>query len=159
MIALACALAAVALGGSSARAWATGTNCYPNACTAGKSGTFDKNQRNMCKMLARTDKYCVIPTSDDDCPRELKYHGWCDANRYVFNSGCLSKYPTTSVPGGSEVDFSSYNTAYWSVGAPYPLHPNMVNAALRTCVIYYVKTQLRAQFTAEGMTADEAYIT
>ena len=159
VIALACALAAVALGGSSARAWATGTNCYPNACTAGKSGTFDKNQRNMCKMLAQTSKYCVIPTSDDDCPRELKYHGWCDANRYVFNSGCLSKYPTTSVPGGSEVDFSSYNTAYWSVGAPYPLHPNMVNANLRTCVIDYVKTQLRAQFTAEGMTADEASIT
>ena len=35
----------------------------------------------------------------------------------------------------------------------------MVNANLRTCVIDYVKTQLRAQFTAEGITADEASIT
>jgi len=147
-------VAFAAVGANAAADW-----CYSSACDAGKDGTFDKNQRKMCELLSDTAKYCLRPTSADVCPRELQYHGWCDANAYVFDSGCLARYPMTSATACDNCDFDSYDTAYWSVGAPYPVHPGMVNQNLRTCVIDYVKTQLRAQFAEDGMTADEASIT
>lgn len=159
MVALAIASGARCVAAGSVGAYTAGTACYPTAaCESGGSGNFDVNQRKMCKMLAETDKYCIVPKEPTDelsgCSRELLYHGWCDANKYVFESGCLAKHPTTDSSACSHCNFDSYPTAYWSVGAPYPVHPGMVNHAFRECVIDYVKDLIEADFTAQGMTAD-----
>lgn len=143
----------------SAYKYTAGSYCYSTeACESGGSGTFDSNQRKMCELLSSTTKYCIVPKDPTDalsgCSRELLYHGWCDANKYVFGSGCLAKYKTTDSSACSHCNFDSYTTAYWSVGAPYPVHPGMVNQGLRACVLEYVKAQISAEFTAQGMTAD-----
>ena len=132
--------------------------CYPkSACESGGSNDFDKKQRNMCKMLADETLYCVSPASDEeaDCGRELRYHAWCDTNRYVFESGCLPKYPTTDTSSCSNCNFDSYETAYWSVGAPYPVHTDMVNQELRQCVLEYVAETLKSEYAAESMTLSD----
>jgi len=137
------------------------TYCYPTAaCNSGGSGDFDARQRNICKMLA-TAEYCAAPTSDavGSCSAGLRYHGWCNANRYVINSGCLTKYPTTSSTACSNCNFISYATSYWSVGAPYPVHPGMVNHGLRTCVIAYVKEELRQEYLADNIVMSDASLT
>jgi len=153
------AIISLAMASGTAVAYTAGTACYPKAaCESGGSNTFDKYQRKVCQMLADTSKYCIIPSEPTDelsgCSRELLYHGWCDANKYVFESGCLAKHPTTDSTACSNCNFDSYPTAYWSVGAPYPLHPGMVNHAFRECVVDYVKAKIEEGFTAEGMTAD-----
>lgn len=132
---------------------ATSSYCYPTAaCDSGGSGTFDKNQRNICKMLSGT-AYCAAPASDavGVCSAELRYQGWCDSNRYVINSGCITKYPTTSSVNCDNCNFASYATSYWSVGAPYPVHPGMVNSNLRTCVIDYVIEEMRKEYASENI--------
>ena len=137
------------------------TYCYPTAaCNSGGSGDFDSRQRNICKMLA-TAEYCAAPTSDavGSCSAGLRYHGWCNANRYVINSGCLTRYPTTSSTACDNCNFNSYATSYWSVGAPYPVHPGMVNQALRTCVITYMKEELRQEYLADNIVMSDASLT
>jgi hypothetical protein len=137
------------------------TYCYPTAaCNSGGSGDFDSRQRKICRMLA-TAEYCAAPTSDavGSCSAGLRYHGWCNANRYVINSGCLTRYPTTSSTACENCNFDSYATSYWSVGAPYPVHPGMVNQGLRTCVITYVKEELRQEYLADNIVMSDASLT
>ena len=65
----------------------------------------------------------------------------------------------TSATACDNCDFDSYDTAYWSVGAPYQCIGHGEPKICGRGVIDYVKTQLRAQFAEDGMTADEASIT
>lgn len=82
-------------------------------------------------MFVDMSKYCIILSELMDelsgCSRELLYYGWCDANKYVFELGCLVKYLMMDFLVCLNCNFDLYLIVYWSVGVLYFLYFGMVN--------------------------------